>query len=524
LPKKTLLLFALASAFSLPLAAEPWVKPDDYGLRADIQLLADTGVIKAPVTTYPLMWNSFIDELNDTTLEQLPSFVQDALLRVKHRYKAENTEQHNFHTEVFLSTDTLPATSFGATNTQKSEATVAYSYLGESLAGKLAVNYRSDGRKCYLEGMEQSDIAEDHQALTDCDDITFDHSYLAYKIGNWVFRAGAVEQFWGPGVDNSLILTANSKPLQAFSISREKATAFESAWLSWIGPWSLTTQMAKLESTRAVPDALLWSSRVNFRPIQQLEVALSWSAQWGGDGEPQSISEFFDMVSGKSTCPDGSQDCTEAEKSKLGNQLAGIDLRWSDTLYSYPYAIYVSTIGEDASSYFKPADRAYLAGVETTIPFAEQNIKVNIEYIDTVVSCSGDESVPGAVISYNCYYEHGKYNSGYRYQGRTIGSTFDNDTESLVLTVLGQHRNGNDWQVKLRQVDYNNDNVDLYPSNPDLGHTITKNAIDSTQLELRYRMLALQGRISFGALAAKNKSMEESDTETSAFMKYEMNF
>lgn len=522
--KKTLLLFSLASALSLPLAAEPWVKPDDYGLRADIQLLADTGVISAPVTTYPLMWNSFIDDVISTKLDQLPNFIQDALLRVKHRYNAENANQHNFHADVFLSTDNLPVTSFGATNTQESEATIAYSYLGDNLAGKLAVNYRADGRKCYLDGMQQSDIIQDHQALADCNDITFDHSYLAYKIGNWVFRAGAVEQFWGPGVDNSLILSANSKPLQAVSITREKATAFDSAWLSWIGPWSLTTQMAKLESTRSIPNALIWSSRVNFRPIQQLEVALSWSAQWGGEGEPQSFSEFFDMVAGKSTCPDGSQDCDNSRKSKLGNQLAGIDLRWSDTIYSYPYAVYVSTIGEDASSYFKPADRAYLAGIETTIPLTEQSIKVNIEYIDTIVSCSGDESAPGTKISYNCYYEHGKYNSGYRYQGRTIGSTFDNDSESYVLTVLGQQRNGNDWQVKLRKVDYNTDNIDLYPSNPDLGNTITKSAIDSTQLELRYRLLALKGRVSFGALAVKNKSFEDSDTNTSAFMKYEINF
>ena len=56
---------------SASVTAEPWVKPDDYGLRADIQQLADAGVILAPVTTYPLMWKSFIADIDNAGLEQL---------------------------------------------------------------------------------------------------------------------------------------------------------------------------------------------------------------------------------------------------------------------------------------------------------------------------------------------------------------------------------------------------------------------------------------------------------------------
>ena len=107
---------------SAPVNAEPWVKPDDYGLRADIQLLADAGVILAPVTTYPLMWKSFISEVDNTPLGQLSPNLQDALLRVKHRYKSENTGSHSVQLSAFASSDTIVATSFGATNTQESEA------------------------------------------------------------------------------------------------------------------------------------------------------------------------------------------------------------------------------------------------------------------------------------------------------------------------------------------------------------------------------------------------------------------
>ena len=509
------LLSSIFCAISVSANAEPWVKPDDYGLRADIQQLADAGVILAPVTTYPLMWKSFISDIDNTSLEQLSPSLQDALLRVKHRYKSENSSSHNVQLSAFAATDPIIATSFGATNTQESELSAAYAYLGDNFAAKIAVNYRDDGKKCLVEGKTTDDIITDEQALTDCNDTSFDDSYLAYRLGNWIFRAGAVEQFWGPGVDNSLIMSGNAKPLPALSVTREQSTAFETPWLSWIGQWGFTAQMAKLESTRVIPDALLWSTRVNFRPIQQLEVALSWSAQWAGDGQPGSAGDFIDVITGQTQCADGSESCDSALDTKIGNQLAGIDIRWSDTLFNQPYAVYASTIGEDASSQFKPADRAYLFGVQTTQRMYNQNLLINLEYTDTGVSCNPESS------DENCYYEHSDYKSGYRYHGRTIGSTYDNDAQSVVLTLLGQLSSGDDWQVKLRSVDYNSDNRDLYPNNPDLGNSITKTGFNSKQLELRYRLITMGGRLTLGAFASNN---DDVDNDTSAFAKYEYNF
>lgn len=509
------LLSTFFSAISLSVNAEPWVKPDDYGLRADIQQLADAGIILAPVTTYPLMWKSFINDVDSASLAQLSPSLQDAALRVKHRYNSENSTPHSVQLSAFAATDPITATSFGATDTQESELSASYAYLGKSFAAKIAISTRKDGKQCLISGKTTNDISTDEQAITDCDDSSFDGSYLAYRLGNWVFRAGAVEQFWGPGIDNSLIMSGNAKPLPALSVTREQSSAFETPWLSWLGQWNITAQMAKLESTRAIPDALLWSSRVNIRPIQQLEIGLSWSAQWAGEGQPSSAGDFIDVITGQTSCINGESKCDSQLQSKIGNQLAGIDLRWSDTVFNQPYAVYASTIGEDASSQFKPADRAYLFGVQTTHRIYDQNLLINAEYIDTGVTCSVNSSTE------NCYYEHTDYLSGYRYHGRTIGSTFDNDTQSLVLTVLGQLSNGDDWQVKLRSVDYNSDNADRYPNNPDLGHTITKIGYHSKQVELRYRKITWGGRLTLGAFASQNDDVENN---TSAFAKYEYNF
>ena len=34
--------------------ADPWLAPGDEGLRSDIELLADAGILHSPVTTWPI--------------------------------------------------------------------------------------------------------------------------------------------------------------------------------------------------------------------------------------------------------------------------------------------------------------------------------------------------------------------------------------------------------------------------------------------------------------------------------------
>ncbi len=43
--------------------ASPALQPGDVGLRHDIQVLADYGVIRGPVTTWPLSWDAIAADL-----------------------------------------------------------------------------------------------------------------------------------------------------------------------------------------------------------------------------------------------------------------------------------------------------------------------------------------------------------------------------------------------------------------------------------------------------------------------------
>ena len=44
--------------------AGPWVEVGNSSLRSDIQILADAGVLKGAVTTWPLAWGDIISDLD----------------------------------------------------------------------------------------------------------------------------------------------------------------------------------------------------------------------------------------------------------------------------------------------------------------------------------------------------------------------------------------------------------------------------------------------------------------------------
>ena len=37
-------------------AADPWLAPGDARLRHDLQLLSDSGIVRAPLTAWPVSW------------------------------------------------------------------------------------------------------------------------------------------------------------------------------------------------------------------------------------------------------------------------------------------------------------------------------------------------------------------------------------------------------------------------------------------------------------------------------------
>jgi len=495
------LLALLTTTVSINAFSSPWVNTDNIRLRADIQLLADSGVINVPVTTYPLMWESISSSLENINIQNLSAIQQSALNHVKQRLLIETGRRARTKFSIYASNENRQFTSFGHDNYEKGKVEISYEKMSNDWAGKLQVNYNIDSER----------------PLGD-DQTNFDDSFIAYKLGNWVVNAGAIDQWWGPGMDTSLIMSNNARPLPALAVRRNDSAAFDSPWLSWLGPWTFSAQMAQLEEERFIPNAKMWSSRATFKPYRKIELGISWSYQWGGKGQPNSIRQFFRGLRGETECVNGAASCDESLQTKLGNQLAGFDARWSDSINGIPYAIYTQRIGEDSPSpgTLQISDRSYLYGIETQFGFQQQRILANIEYSDTQANCGADGDT-----SQDCFYEHGLYQSGYRFYRRSIGSTYDNDAETLVLTLLGQQVNNNSWQVKFRNIDLNTNNRDRFPSDPHLGNTVSKIAQQLNQIEMEYQFEFLKGRMTVGGLYTDTKSEQMTDSEFDLYLKFD---
>lgn len=507
-PSLATFLFSLSAFISTSFAA-PWVEPDDLALRNDIQLLADAGIITAPVTTFPLMWNAIKDDILSAKSYLLTEEQNQALNHVKFNYKYASGHQNITKKSIYLASSANRFTSFGNDNYDKGNVELSDEFYIGNLAGKLQVNYRIG--------------LDDNPELNQGNDVNVDGSYLAYKLGNWVLSAGAIERWWGPGIDTNLIMSTNSRPLPAMAISRDNSKAFETPWLSWIGPWTLTAQMAQFESDREVPDTLMWSTRATFRPLRGLEIGGSWSFQWAGEGQPSSMKDFFKILFGNKECADGNPDCDPELNTFQGNHLAGYDIRWSDTLFELPYALYFQTIGEDGSpNAGLITDKADMYGIETRFTLFEQRVLANVEFTDTQVACSGDSP------TLNCFYEHGTYKSGYRYYRRTLGSTYDNDAKTIVATFLIQTKAGNSWQLKFRKAQLNTDNVDRFPDDINLGNPVSKVAEDVLQFDGQYKFIAFDSRFTVGMLITDSKFVDkvsgEDTTELDGYIKWEYRF
>jgi hypothetical protein len=485
-----LLKFSLAIFLLLFLHASfaaPWIEPSDIALRNDIQLLADAGIITAPVTTYPLMWNAIKDDILSAKLYLLKNEQKQALNHVKFSYKYASGHQNITKKSIYLASSANRFTSYGDDNFNQGNISLSQQYLSTNFAGKIQINSRL--------GLDDTPV------LTQGNKLNIDGSFLAYKLGNWVLTAGAIERWWGPGIDTNLIMTTNSRPLPAIAITRDDSNALQIPWLSWIGPWTLTTQIAKLEAERAVPDTLMWSTRATFRPLRGLEIGTVWSLQWAGADQPSSINDFFSVLLANHECADGTLKCSSAPHTKEGNHIAGYDIRWSDTIFDLPYALYLQTIGANRTPNFGIfTDNADMYGMETRFTLFNQRVFANVEYTDTQTTCGAAEG-----LGLNCLYEHALYQSGYRYYRRTIGSTYDNDAQTLVATFLIQTTAGNSWQLKLRKAQLNTDNIDRYPSDINIGNPVSKVAENVLQFNGQYKFIALGSRFTLGVIITNSK-------------------
>lgn len=446
----------LASAAAL---ADPWLSPGDAGLRHDIAVLADRGVLRGPVMSWPLSWADVArDILNVDAAATLDAATQAALLRVQRQARrAMRIGEGRLHARTSVAAEPTALRTFSDTPRTEGEVRAGWDWTGERFAAR-------------LQGALVAD-PDDGQRLRP------DGSYVGVNAWNFMISAGYMERWWGPGWEGSLILSNSARPIPALAIERNYSDAFKPRWLRWIGPWRASMVLGQLEGSRSdFNDARFLAMRVSFKPLQQLEIGLSRSAQWCGEGRPCGLGIFTDLLIGNDNDQPLSQD-------QPGNQLAGYDLRWA--FKSMPLALYGQFIGEDEAGGL-PSKFMGLMGAESWGDSRWGQWRAHAEYADTV--CTFNRTP-----EFDCAYEHSLYTQGYRYRGRGIGHAMDGDGRMSSAGVLLVDRAGDRWELLVRRVDLNRDAVAAESQ-----HTVAPLAAELTNLEISHTRELGFGRLRLG--------------------------
>jgi len=472
---------ALTATFVFPAAADPWLAPGDARLRHDLQLLSDAGIVHAPLTAWPVSWAEVARDVRSAGDDrERPAHIDAALARVR-AAAAEATQVGVWRGEASISGSEQPMSlrRFSDVPREHAEASAGMQYTGERFALRLqvmAVESASDGKTARADG-----------------------SYVGAVFGNWMLSAGYMDRWWGPGWESSLIYGTNQRPIPSITIERNYSDAPEHPWLSWIGQWRLVATMGQLEGNRDdAPDARFFGMRATWKPHPRLEVGISRSAQWCGEGRPCDAGTFWDLLTG--------YDNDQAPAEQPGNQMAGFDLRWS--LPWAPVAVYAQAIGEDEANYM-PSKYLGLFGAEVWGGWGERSWRAHVEYSDT--TCAFYESDP----QFGCAYQNGIYSDGYQYRDRSIGHALDGDSQQFAVGAMLVNRDGSSWELAGQSAKVNRESANVV-------HSVARFATEIQSADVYYRRMLLGGDLSLGLGYEDRNQMGVSDggAKLRAFVKW----
>lgn len=415
--------------------ADPWINPGDERTRHHIQVLSDAGKLPIPVTAWPLMWADVRRHMEDINYEDLSNgelwsyrYLRHAIERAMAGAKLE--------VSLYGSNSISPITEFASDTREKEEARVSATFMTD----RLAIN---------LEGSYVADPLDGERAR-------YDGSYVAGTMGNWVIGLGAIDRYWGPGWQSSLILSHNARPAPGVFLQRKTSEPFSWPVLKYLGPWQVTAFANQLEEERYVPNAKLLGARVSLKPFKPFEIGFSRTAQWGGDGKdgrpdrPEDLRSFWNMLIGNdSRGMDGIAGDTSNEP---GNQLGGWDWRYNFAFKGIQFALFKQDIGEDEQNYL-PFQFIRSHGGEIAWANSFMHSRIAFETSNTATRALNQGKS-------NVAYEHAVYQSGYRHYGLPIGHTTDNDSKMRALNGFHFFSNGHQINWSAAKMELNRDGLD----------------------------------------------------------------
>lgn len=395
---KKSLYIALFSAVSATTFAQGLVL-NDANLRTDLNWLNQQGVIQISTSTWPLSGDEIQRALSQAKVSN--NTQQKVINSVLNALQADNeTVKLGLHADTDIKT--IPQT-FADNQKSQYQASVEFNAGAENWDAKLRIN------------------AEKDPLIDHGHDANVEGSYIAGKLWNQWVVAGQIPTYWGSGHDGSLIRGDASRPVYGVTAQRAVQNAFETKWLSWIGPWQYQAFAGQLDDYKAVPDAKLLGLRLTAQPLPYLELGASRVLQWGGDGRSESLSSLWDAFT-------GTKDNGGTGKADPSNQIAGFDGRLSlQPLLDVPVSLYGQFVGEDEAGGL-PAKYMYLGGVDFSSSYNNMPYQLYAEWADTRTN--------GEIRSIS--YTHTTYKDGYYQHGFPLGHAIGGDGQ--IYSVGGDIR------------------------------------------------------------------------------------
>jgi len=172
-----------------------------------------------------------------------------------------------------------------------------------------------------------------------------------------------------------------------------------------------------------------------------------------------------------------------------GNQLGGIDIRWT-LPREIPMALYMQWTAEDTRKTGAQLHQwLEQVGVEFWGTVGGASHRTHIEVADSSarLGALGEGSqVP------NSAYNHSIFQTGYRYNSRSIGHGMDGDGLSFSLGSTLVQSAGHTWNLSLRHMEINR------IGSPDSRHTLSATPQELIDMQLSYERLTAFGRIYAG--------------------------
>ena len=172
-----------------------------------------------------------------------------------------------------------------------------------------------------------------------------------------------------------------------------------------------------------------------------------------------------------------------------GNQLAGFDMRWR-LPREIPLALYMQWTAEDTRDTGASLHQwLRQVGVEYWGTFAGLSHRAPFDAGDTLARGGGiGEGGPWPNNAYN----HSIFETGYRYNGRSIRHGMDGDGLSYSLGSTLVQAAGHTWNFSLRQMEINR------TGDPDPNHSLSATPQELTDIQISYQRFTKFGRFHAG--------------------------